>query len=163
MTRGITDGEQYRTVLLACAGEGLVTPRVPVDGVVLVLRRFAMAPSSMLIVACNYARSVATFAYLFLPVSGLIVYLGGSSARARFHGLQAIVIGLVWPIALYGGALISPGVTQVVFIVGVLAWLGFSIATLAGLNPRIPYLGRVLERSAAEGIRAAPRNTSGTS
>ena len=109
-----------------------------------------------------YARPVAALAYLFLPITGLVAVLGGSSQRARFHGLQAIVLGLVWPVALYGAALLSPGVTQVVFVVGALAWLGFLIATLVGADPRIPLLAGPLERAAGGDLRAEPRNTSGT-
>jgi uncharacterized membrane protein len=114
-------------------------------------------------VEAGYARAVAALAYLLLPVSGLFAFLRGSSTRVRFHGLQAIFIGLLWPIALYVAALGPPGITQGVFVAGTLVWLGFLVAALLGADPRVPFLSTYLKRAAAEELRAEPRSTSGNS
>jgi uncharacterized membrane protein len=97
---------------------------------------------------------VAALAYLFLPVSGLIAYLKGSSTRVRWHGLQAITLGLVWPLALYACTYVGPGATQAVFAVGALAWVAFGLLAAFGMNPRLPLLGGALRRAAAHDPRA---------
>jgi uncharacterized membrane protein len=98
---------------------------------------------------------VAALAYLLLPVTGLVAYLKGTTSRVRFHGLQAIALGLAWPVALYACTYATPGVTQVCWAVGALVWLGFMIATALGTNPRIPLVGATLVRAA----RVDPRAT----
>ena len=102
-------------------------------------------------------------AYVLLPVTGLVAYLSGTDARTRFHGLQAIAIGLVWPLLLYAAGLGPAVAVQIVFAGGLLVWFGFLIATVARRDPRLPAVGGMLERLAATGIRDAPRNTSGSS
>ena len=97
---------------------------------------------------------MAALAYLFLPVSGLAAYLMGRSERTRFHGLQAIALGLAWPAALYGCTYLTPGVTQVCAAVGGLAWLGFLLGAGFGRDPRIPLLGRYLQHVAQDDPRA---------
>ena len=92
---------------------------------------------------------MAALAYLFLPVSGLFVYLRGANARVRWHGLQAIFIGFVWPVALFACTYASPGVTQAGFVLGAAIWIGFLVATAAGKDPRIPLVGIALRRAAA--------------
>ena len=89
---------------------------------------------------------MAALAYLLLPLTGVFAYLKGSSARVRFHGLQAVAIGLVWPVALYAGSVLSVRVTQAVFLIGVVVWLGFLVATLVGRDPRLPGVSRSLVR-----------------
>ena len=93
-------------------------------------------------------------AYLLLPVSGLIVYLLGPDRRARFQGLQAIALGLVWPLALYAASALSPGVTRAVFALGAVAWLALMLLTAAGKDPRLPLVGRPLMRAAESDPRA---------
>jgi hypothetical protein len=102
---------------------------------------------------------VAALAYVLLPVSGLYAYLKGSSARVRFHGLQAIAIGVTWPAALYGCTYLTPGATQLCALAGAAVWLGFLAATAFGLDPRLPLAGKQLQRAAREDPRAleAPR------
>jgi uncharacterized membrane protein len=99
---------------------------------------------------------VAALAYVLLPVTGLFAYLKGSSQRARFHGLQAIVIGLAWPVVLYACTYAGPGATQAGFVVGGLVWVGFGVTTAFGLNPRIPVVGATLWRAAAPDPLAVP-------
>jgi len=111
----------------------------------------------------HYARGVkAGAAYLLLPVTGLIAYLSGREARTRFHGLQSILLGLLWPVALYAATLGPPVVVQLVFGVGGILWLAFLIAAGVGRDPRLPLVSDALARLAAVGLRGAPRNTSGS-
>lgn len=103
---------------------------------------------------------MAALAYVVLPVTGLIAYLAGSDSRTRFHGLQAITIGLAWPVALYAASIGPPVAVQVTFVVGALVWFLFLVTTLAGRDPRLPAIGRYLELlSATTGER---RSTSGS-
>ncbi|HEY7876484.1 MAG TPA: hypothetical protein VIG64_15320 [Actinomycetota bacterium] len=97
---------------------------------------------------------MAALAYLFLPVSGLFAYLTGTTPRARLHGLQAVVLGLTWPVALYACTYVSAGATQACWIGGALVWLAFMVAAALGADPRIPFLGKGLARVA----RADPRS-----
>ena len=97
---------------------------------------------------------MAALAYVLLPISGLIAYLKGSSQRMRFHGLQAIFIGLVWPLALYACTYLSPGVTQACFAVGGAVWLTFLATAAFGADPRIPLVGAGLSRAARGDPRA---------
>ena len=66
---------------------------------------------------------MAALAYLFPPLSGLLVYSMGRDPRARFHGLQAVVFGFLWPAAIYAGSLAGPTGTRIVFAVGGLIWI----------------------------------------
>ena len=97
---------------------------------------------------------MAALAYVALPVSGLIAYLLGSDQRVRFHGLQAIVIGLVWPAALYGASALSATATQVVFAAGSAVWLSFVLLTALGRDPRLPLTGGRLQDVAEADPRA---------
>ena len=105
---------------------------------------------------------MAAFAYLLLPVTGLIATLAGRDQRARMHGLQAIFIGLGWAIAMYVAALGPAVAVQAVFGAGLLLWISFLALTLAGRDPKIPVLGRTFEALAAGGTKDAPRSTSGS-
>lgn len=92
---------------------------------------------------------MAALAYVLLPISGLVAFLKGSSARVRFHGLQAIALGAVWPILLYAATWTTPVVTQLVFFAGLLLWLTLIVATAFGRDLELPFLeGRF--RAAAE-------------
>lgn len=97
---------------------------------------------------------MAALAYLLLPVSGLAAYLMGRSPRTRWHGLQAVALGLVWPAALYACTYLTPGATQLCALAGVVAWIGFLAATAFGLDPRIPLAGKYLQRAAWEDPRS---------
>ena len=97
---------------------------------------------------------MAALAYLVLPITGLLALTLGSTSRVRFHGLQSIVFGLAWALALYGGAAAAPAVTKVVFAVGAFVWLALMLGTAAGKDPGIPGIGPVLRRAAEEDLRS---------
>lgn len=97
---------------------------------------------------------MSALAYLLLPVSGLMAYLLGSDERVRFHGLQAIALGLVWPVALYAASALSATATSVVFAAGLVVWLSFLVLTAIGRDPRLPFAGYRLERLAETDPRA---------
>ena len=93
---------------------------------------------------------MAALSYLFPPLSGLIAYFKSSTARGRFHGLQAALFGLLWPAALYGAGAIGPGAVQIAFFVGAGLWLLLG-ATAFGKDPCVPGTGKLLRRWTAEG------------
>lgn len=64
----------------------------------------------------------------------------------RGHGLQAIFLGLVWPVALYLASALSPTLTQGAFVIGAALWLFLLIGTALGRDPMIPFVGRFLWR-----------------
>lgn len=97
---------------------------------------------------------VAAVAYILLPVSGLAAFLLGSEQRMRFHGLQAIVLGLVWAIVLYAASALSTTATRVTFVVGAGVWVLFMVLAALGSNPRLPLAASALERAAATDPRA---------
>ncbi len=99
---------------------------------------------------------MTALAYLFPPVSGLVAYLKGSTARTRRHGLQAIALGAVWPASLYVGSWLSPGVTQAAFALGALVWLFLLIATAAGRDPRLPGVAALVGRDALDAATNPP-------
>jgi uncharacterized membrane protein len=90
---------------------------------------------------------MAALAYALLPLSGLIAYSMGTSERVRFHGLQAIVVGLAWPLLLYAASALAPIATQIVFALGCLVWLWLFVASAIGRDPALPFLGRRLARA----------------
>jgi uncharacterized membrane protein len=91
---------------------------------------------------------MAGVAYLLLPISGAIAYFTASDARTRFHGLQAILLGLLWPLALIVCSQITPGATQLAAAAGAIVWLTFMVLSALGLDPRIPLAGKLLRRLA---------------
>jgi uncharacterized membrane protein len=106
---------------------------------------------------------MAAFAYILLPVTGLIAYLTGRDQRVRMHGLQAIAIGLLWPLCLYAAGLGPVAAVQGVFVAFTLVWLGFLLLTLLGRDPRLPVLGKRLAEMAGASTKDERRNTSGSS
>jgi uncharacterized membrane protein len=91
---------------------------------------------------------VAALAYLLLPVTGTIAYFSARSDRTRFHGLQAVVVGVAWPLLLYAASAVDVMATRVVFALGVILWLTLMIGTAVGRDPALPGLGRVLRPGA---------------
>ena len=98
------------------------------------------------------------FAYLLPPVTGLVAYLLGSSARARRHGLQSVVLGVLWPAALLLASALSSGLVLPLFGAGLLVWLVLLTATAAGANLHLPGTGALLEQAARSRARDAPRD-----
>lgn len=86
----------------------------------------------------HYSPSMAALAYLAPPVSGLIAFLAGTEGRVRFHGLQAIVLGTVWPAAIYLGSVVSPSVTRVAFFAGACVWVVMFVSTALGRDLGLP-------------------------
>ena len=93
---------------------------------------------------------MAGLAYLLLPISGALAYFNGKKARTRFHGIQAVILGVLWPAALYAASAIGPDVTFVVAIAGAVVWATFMLVALFGRDLRFPFVGRKLERLAGE-------------
>ena len=91
---------------------------------------------------------MSVVAYLLSPVSGLIIFLVARSPRARFHGLQSVVVGTLWPVGLYIGAYITPGVTQLVAVVVIVSWVVLVSGTAVGRDPRLPWVGRSMAQIA---------------
>ncbi len=92
---------------------------------------------------------MAALAYILLPVSGLIAYFTGPTARIRFHGLQAVFLGAAWPVALYAGSAVSARVTQITWALGALLWVVLMGAAAFGKDVRVPLVGPTLQRVAA--------------
>ena len=97
---------------------------------------------------------MATLAYLFPPLTGLAVYFVAPSGRERFHGLQAIALGLLAALTLYGASAISSTITPYVFAAWVVVWVALIVTSLIGKDVRIPLLGGLLERAALDDPRA---------
>ena len=98
---------------------------------------------------------MAALAYLLLPVTGMIAYFGGGSARTRFHGIQAVLYGVAWPTLIYAASWIAETATRVAFVVGALVWVVLIVATAAGKDLSVPGLARHIERWAADSPRDA--------
>lgn len=102
---------------------------------------------------------MAALAYLFPPLSGLIAYGLGSTERVRWHGLQSVVFGAVWPGAIYLGSAAGPLGTRIVFALGLLVWVGFFVIAGIGWDPRLPG-GRLLRSLASSGVAEGEPNGS---
>ena len=100
------------------------------------------------ITALNITGVAAGLAYLLLPVTGLFASLSGRTPRTRFHGYQAVILGALWPLFLIAASKISPAATKVAFVAGALVWLGYMLPALFGADPRLPLIGRTLQRAA---------------
>jgi uncharacterized membrane protein len=92
---------------------------------------------------------MAWLAYLLPPVSGFIAYSTGRSSRTRFHGLQAVWIGFVFPIALYGASWITPTVTRAVLVLELLVWFVYLVGSAIGKDPLLPVVGHLSKRAAS--------------
>ncbi|MDQ3645799.1 MAG: hypothetical protein M3345_02555 [Actinomycetota bacterium] len=89
------------------------------------------------------------FAYLLPPLSGLVAYVMGRSRLMRFHGLQSVLFGSVWPTILYACAWITPGATQVAFLLGAITWVALAVAAARGRDAGLPVVSPVLRDLAA--------------
>ncbi len=93
---------------------------------------------------------MAALAYLFPPLSGLAAYMWGKSERTRGHGLQAVLLGALWPAALTLCSMWTPGATQVAFFTGLAVFVLLFGVTLIGRDLLIPGLSRKLRAWASE-------------
>jgi uncharacterized membrane protein len=93
---------------------------------------------------------MAALAYLLLPLTGMLAYFSGRSPRTRWHGLQAIVIGAVWPAFLYIASASNDSLVLPVAVVGSAIWLLFLAGAAIGRDPSIPWLGRRLRELATD-------------
>jgi uncharacterized membrane protein len=93
---------------------------------------------------------MAALAYLALPVTGLIAYFSGRSPRVRWHGLQAIVIGALWPALLYLAAASNESLVLPVAIGGAAVWVLFLAGAALGRDPALPWLGPKLRELATD-------------
>lgn len=84
---------------------------------------------------------MAALAYVLLPVTGILTFLLSASPRTRAHGLQAIVLGTLWPLLLYAASALAADLTWVVAVIGAFAWLGFMVLTASGRDPKLPFIG----------------------
>lgn len=92
--------------------------------------------------------SMSALAYLVPPLSGAVAFFRGTSVRVRFHGLQSIAFGTLWPALLWLCSFVSAAATQVVFGAGAGTWLLLLFVTAGGRDPRLPLLGRALAHAA---------------
>jgi uncharacterized membrane protein len=90
---------------------------------------------------------MAALAYLLLPLSGMLAYFSWGGPRMRFHGAQAVALGLVWSFALFACAAVSAAATQVVFLLGAVVWLVLMITTAFGRDLKLPWIGGVCARA----------------
>ncbi|HEX2058481.1 MAG TPA: hypothetical protein VHI71_08935 [Actinomycetota bacterium] len=93
---------------------------------------------------------MAALAYLVLPVTGMLAYFSGRSSRVRFHGLQAIVLGALWPALLYVAAALNESVVVPVALGGAALWVLFLGATAFGKDPALPWIGPKLKELATD-------------
>jgi hypothetical protein len=73
----------------------------------------------------------------------------GPDARTKAHGFQAIVLGTIWPICLYVGSAITPGATQIIFVMFAFIWIGAILLTASGRGVVVPGLQERIARSEA--------------
>ena len=92
---------------------------------------------------------MAALAYLVPPVTGLWAFLRGPDARTRAHGFQAIALGAAWPVGLYIGSWITPGVTQVIAGAFFVVWLTLITSAAFGRGFIVGSLVERLEPGAA--------------
>lgn len=83
---------------------------------------------------------MAALAYLVPPVSGLVAFLTAAEGRVRFHGLQSIALGTVWPAAIYLGSAVTPALTRIAFLVGALVWVLLLVSAAVGKDLGLPGL-----------------------
>ena len=91
---------------------------------------------------------MAALAYVLLPLSGMLAFFSQTEARVRFHGAQAVSLGLIWPLALYACSALAPTATQIAFVLGAGLWIALIVTTAAGRDLRLPVVGVVCARAA---------------
>ena len=81
---------------------------------------------------------MAALAYLFPPISGLLAYALGDASRTRWHGLQSVVFGALWPALIYVASLLGASATRIAFAAGGMLWIALFVGTAVGSDPRLP-------------------------
>lgn len=81
---------------------------------------------------------MAALAYVFPPLSGLLVYALSDVPRSRWHGLQSVVFGAAWPALIYVASLLGAPATRLAFAAGAVLWIALLTATALGSDPRLP-------------------------
>jgi uncharacterized membrane protein len=94
---------------------------------------------------------MAWLAYLVPPLSGFIAYSTSSSSRTRWHGLQAVWIGFIFPLILYAASWITPTVTRVVLVLELVLWIVYPVGAAMGKDPALPIVGEFSKRAARFG------------
>ncbi len=97
---------------------------------------------------------MAVVAYLFPPLSGLLAYFVATDARARFHGLQSVLFGALWPASLYVSSWVGIGATQAAAAVGGMTWALLLLFSALGKDPGFPLVGGWLRRATEVSPRA---------
>lgn len=97
---------------------------------------------------------MAALAYLLPPITGLFALLKGATERTRAHGLQAVLLGVLWPGSLYLVGPLSSGAAAVDFFIWAALWLVLLGSTALGADLLVPPL--------RERVRRERRNTSDT-
>ncbi|MBA2725060.1 MAG: hypothetical protein H0U53_03640, partial [Actinobacteria bacterium] len=62
----------------------------------------------------------------------------------------AVLLGILWPAALYAASAVSPDATLVVAAGGAVLWVALMLVAFAGRDLKLPFIGPVLQRMAAE-------------
>lgn len=97
---------------------------------------------------------MAALCYLLLPVTGVLGYFLGKRPRTRFHGLQAVALGLLWPLSLIAASEVSPTATRVALGVGAVVWIVLMGGAAVGKDLTVPGAGRWFRRWAEVSPRA---------
>ena len=95
---------------------------------------------------------MAALAYVLLPLTGVLTFLLSGSARAKSHGLQAIVLGTLWPVMLYAASALMAVLTWVTAVAGAVTWLAFMVLTASGRDPKLPFIGQWLFEANEENV-----------
>ncbi|HEX2294965.1 MAG TPA: hypothetical protein VHN37_06610 [Actinomycetota bacterium] len=93
---------------------------------------------------------MAALAYLVLPITGMLAYFSGRTPRARWHGLQAIVLGALWPALLYLASALVESLVLPVAVGGAAVWLLFLAGAALGRDPTLPWVGPKLRQLATD-------------
>ena len=90
---------------------------------------------------------MAAAAYLLLPLTGMTAYFLGRTARVRFQGMQAVLLGLAWSVLLFASSALTPVVTQAAFVLGGLLWIFQIVSAAIGRDVRLPVVGAYCARA----------------
>ena len=83
-------------------------------------------------------------AYLLPPLSGMAAYLSSDDPRTQAHGLQSILLGGVWPLALWLASFVSATATRVIFVLFLGLWVAMLVTAALGRAVLVPWLRSVI-------------------